>query len=390
MKRKVFLLFTTAATAALAFGAVENTQFAFYGRTVEVPLEAQLQTYKFETKAINFTKISTQLKAMHKLGLDGTFKKLRKEAKKMKLDKVGYFQLIKVFSMQAFPDQTSDFRKALAWYGLRHDGVDVILAGSNNYFNLFVRLEQEPDGGYAMSNQGKRYYSVTKGDIPYDKLEVYRPFLLQDSALESLSLDVSQLPELGTAIAGKVRQFEYNNRNYTLNGRYNANLVDYMNDLPRFRVGTHLYNMRPSSDAERSIDDSMKVWLQDMTYGDKLNFILNMVQRAFPYKADKDYRPREKRNFIEQTLADEYTDCEDKAALFCYLAKKYLGSNTILIYSKSSAHVTAAIEMQANAPGYTFKLDNKGYLICESACLGYKPGATILSQKEIKAAEIFY
>ncbi|MBS3915993.1 MAG: hypothetical protein KG003_15960 [Bacteroidetes bacterium] len=383
------LLIAVCSLIRICSAATEIKQFDFYGRTVMVPLDPTLQHLRFDSKNISFIKVSTQLKAMHKLDLPNTFRQLRQEAKKMKLDRVGYFQLIKVFSMKAFPEQSADFRKAIAWYGLRDVGIDVILVGSHDYFNLFVRLDQEPDGCYSMSSGGKKYFSVTKGEIPYNKMEVFRPLLLQDSAMDPLSLDISCLPELGNSIVGRSREFEYNNRNYVLNTRYNANLVSYMNDLPRFRIGTHLYNLRPSEEAGKSLDDSLKIWMLGMSYSEKLSFILNMVQRAFPYKADRDYRPREKRNFIEQTLADDYTDCEDKAALFCYLAKNYLNSNTILIYSQSATHVTAALELEKNAPGYTFKLNNKGYLICEAACTGYKPGATILTQKQIKTAEIY-
>src|SRR5688572_24752721 len=139
MRNTLFLIIALTSLAA-SKAAVENKAFVFYGRSVEVPLENQLQNFKFEVQTVNFTKVNSQLKAMHKLGLEQTFTKLKEEARQMKLDKVGYFQLIKVFSMQAFPNQSADFRKALAWYGLRHDGVDVILVGSKDYFNIFVRL----------------------------------------------------------------------------------------------------------------------------------------------------------------------------------------------------------------------------------------------------------
>jgi hypothetical protein len=137
------------------------------------------------------------------------------------------------------------------------------------------------------------------------------------------------------------------------------------------------------------MNDSLVVWLKGKTYAEKLSFLLTLVQGAFPYKADRDYRSHEKRNCVEQTLADEFVDCEDKAALFCYLVNKYLYAETVLLYCKKATHVCCAIELPEKSPGYTFKYFGKPYLVCEPAFAGLKPGETSLSKDEILHLEIF-
>lgn len=386
--KKLIILVVAAAGIPLT-AAVQSLEFSFYGKAVRVTAEAGLQHYKFSKTGLCFSKVSSQLKAMHHMGLGQTFSELRQEASAMNLDEMGYFQLLKTFSMRAFPEQTPEFRMALVWYGLRHKGIDALLAGKNEYLNLFVRMDRETDGGFSLTHLGKTYYSVTRGDIPYRALEVFRLTLLQDSAYGELSINTSRLPELGDDVVQRTRAFEYRDRNYVLLTRYNANLVAYMNDLPRFKIGTHLYEVRPSDDAYNSLHDSLKLWMRDMDDQEKQNFLLAMVQKAFPYKADRDYRSTEKRNFVEQTLADDYVDCEDKAALFCYLVREYLGKKTILIYSESKVHVNCAVEMPAGAPGYTFKYKNKPYLLCEPSYTGYSAGETDMTQAEFKNAEIF-
>ncbi|MCC7297447.1 MAG: hypothetical protein IT244_03875 [Bacteroidia bacterium] len=364
-------------------------KFEFYGNEIQIDINEKLQTYKLNNSQFSDKNIDMHLKNLHKLGLTKVFGYLKQRADSLLLDDVGYFQLVKVFTVKKFPQQSNEFRKLLAYFGLRNAGMDALLAGKANYINLFVNLNKEVDGGFQMEFNGKKYYSATSDKIPFKEMTIFHRNMFIDSAANAIQFKMNALPILGKEIATKTRTFRYGNRNFSLNTQFKKHLVDYMNDLPRFRTGVHLYAVALSSEAEKSIDDSMQMWLKNLDQNRQLEFILAMVQKAFPYKADADYLGREKRNFIEQTLADEFTDCEDKAALFCYLANKYLNKKTILIYSKKATHVTAAIELDKAAPGYNFKYKGKGYMICEGACVGYKMGETILKEEEIAKAEIF-
>ncbi|MBL7812669.1 MAG: hypothetical protein JNL57_10640 [Bacteroidetes bacterium] len=372
-----------------AFTDPETHQFTFYGVQVEVQAEKKLKSVVFPDKAISYISVARSLNTMHELKLDETIAQLKIAAKQMALDNVGFMQLMKLYSQRCFPAQTINFRKALVWYGLRQNGTDALVAGSTDYFNVFVVMENSPDGGFSLSHQGKKYVSISNDKYTYSLLEVYKLQLLQDSARAPLQLDVFTTPRLGMDIRYQQRKFEYNDHVFTLNTRYNQHLVNYLNDLPSFRIGSYLYTYQPSDDAQYSLDDSLKYWLRGKTYNDQLTFLLALVQSAFPYKADSDYRAREKRNFVEQTLADKFVDCEDKAALFCYLATKYLSADCVLLYSRSQTHVCCAIELPDKAPGYTFRYLGKPYLVCEPAFEGLKPGETELTQDEILRLEVY-
>lgn len=371
------------------YAATEMMQFGFYGRVVNVSVNTGLKTLDFPSGSYSYITVARALNRMHELDAAASFAELRKQAREFSLDNVGLFQLFKVFSMRCFPNQSMEFRKALAWYGLRDAGIDAILAGNEAYLNLFVRMDNSPDGGFSLTHNGVKYTSATADKIAYSKLEVWRLQLLQDSAREPLQLDMYNMPHLGGRVVEKQRVFEVGDKTYTLNTRYNEDVVEYLNDLPSFRIGSYLYTLQPTETAQTSMDDSLQVWLSGKTYEQKLGFLLALVQEAFPYKADLDYRRREKRNFVEQSLADDFLDCEDKAALFCYLVNKYLSAETVLLYSRSQTHVACAIELPEKAPGFTFKYMGKPYLICEPAYSGLKPGETELTPDEIRMLEIF-
>lgn len=371
-----------------AAGMLHAASFDFYGVYVQIPATEKINAVNFPAK-VNSNNLNLFVNKLQNAQADDAFRSLKFQADKMQLDDLGYFQLLKYYSYREFPSQTADFRKVLVWYGLRFNKNAAILAGSANYINLFVNLDNPTDGGFYMTRNSARYYSVTTDPMNHAGLQVFEPLRFEDSMAYTLSMNTDLQPKLGREIKERERDFTYGSRQYYLQTKYNAQLVQYLNDLPSFRVGTYLYNLKPSEEAQQSMNDSLVVWLKGKSYSERMAFLLNLVQTAFPYKADRDYRKREKRNFVEQTLADDFTDCEDKAAFFCYLAEKYLNAETAMLYSSSAAHVTAAIALPLEAPGYNFKNNGTPFIICEASFAGYKPGQTDLSKDEILHAEIY-
>lgn len=367
----------------------QSAVFNFYGNTVWVHYDEALKNFSFSESGITRQYLDQKLAELDKTGLKATIDELYTKGKEFSLDGLGFLQLLKKFTQYVFPEKNFAFKKTVVWYGLRYKKYDAILLGNEAYFNLFIQTDYEADTGFRIVNEGKQYISATNEKLISRRIHIYTPALFNDSAKTTIDFDPFNTPKLGSATTSKSRSFEYKNQHFIFNGRYNKNLVDYLNELPGFKIGSYMYVFQPSKEAEQSIDDSMSVWLKGKSYKDKLDFMLNFVQNAFPYKADGDYRTREKRNFIEQTLADEFVDCEDKAAMFCYLAQKYLFVETVLLYSKEKVHVCSAIEMPENSPGYTFKRLGKPYLVCEPAFQGYKAGETNLTATEILHLQIF-
>lgn len=378
-----------AQTATTQAAAGTSMQFPFYGRMASATVPAGLAAIQFPQTAFEYINVARGVNEMAKQNCSTLVASLQQTATSFHLDNLGYLQLLKVASLRLFPAQTFPFRKAFVWFGLRQAGIDAILAGADDFINLFVRMENSPDGGFSVTHDGKRYISASPEKIQKSSIEVYRLQLMQDSARNPIQLDMYNTPLLGHDIRSRERSFRYGTKTFTLQTKYNADVVNYLNDLPVFRIGSYLYTLAPSAEADKSMDDSLTVWLQGKSYNEKLDFLLAMVQGAFPYKADGDYRSHEKRNFVEQTMADDYVDCEDKAALFCYLVNKYLSAETILLYSKTATHVCCAIELPEGAPGYTFQYYGKPYMVCEPAFQGMKPGQTSLTKEEIMHIEVF-
>jgi len=196
------------------------------------------------------------------------------------------------------------------------------------------------------------------------------------------------LPKIGIKIKRRNIDFYKKGRRYKSDMKYNEHYVDYLNDMPILLLSGHLLESAIENHLFATLDDSVKVWTDGMDKQEKQNFLLHMVQYAFPYKADSDYRKHEKRNTVAQSLADDFIDCEDKAVMFLFLAKRYTKTEGIMLYNKGETHVNCALEMPNNAIGYTFKYKGKKYLIAEPAFQGYDLAETDFTIQNILDSKI--
>jgi len=93
-----------------------------------------------------------------------------------------------------------------------------------------------------------------------------------------------------------------------------------------------------------------------------IDYLMHFTRYAFLYESDTDVFGREKRLSPEETLLYDYSDCEDRAALFFCLVKEiYNLPMIVLVYPK---HVSIAIEFEKPI-GQTIAYNGKKYSVCE-------------------------
>jgi hypothetical protein len=98
-------------------------------------------------------------------------------------------------------------------------------------------------------------------------------------------------------------------------------------------IGSHLFKSDFSKEVKESFD-SIPLWLKGKTEYQKIDFLLTLVDQAFPHSGGDKI---EKENYVEQTMKDDFVDCEDRAAMFCYLVKEFTNFNTSLVVSTDHA-----------------------------------------------------
>jgi hypothetical protein len=89
---------------------------------------------------------------------------------------------------------------------------------------------------------------------------------------------------------------------------------------------------------------------------------MRFTRYAFLYEDDTAYIGKEKRFSPEQTLLNDQSDCDDRAALFFYLVKEIY--NLPMIALLYPTHITMAVQFEKPI-GDVVVYNGKSYSVCE-------------------------
>jgi hypothetical protein len=180
-------------------------------------------------------------------------------------------------------------------------------------------------------------------------------------AVACVDLRVNTLPRLNGSTQAPQRT--HRGKAYTF--RCNRNLADYFGTFPQTEL--KIYASTPlSGDAAGSLRTALGPDLQGKSPAGKLEFLLSFVQHAFAYRTDGEQFGRERFFFPEETLLFPYSDCEDRAALFCRMVHLFCGLDTLLIEYPS--HVAAAVRL--DEPGDAVVYNSERYIVCDPTYIG--------------------
>lgn len=160
------------------------------------------------------------------------------------------------------------------------------------------------------------------------------------------------------------------------------NTLAFLQDIPISAIeGTDntdylMYGQMPIS--EKAGHDLLPVLFEQVagkTEAEAANIILNFVQTAFEYKTDGEVWGRERPFFPEETLYYPYSDCEDRAILFCNLIHEVMRLDVAFV--SYPGHLAAAVHFNEDIPGDYFIVSGKRYLVCDPTYINAPIGWTM-------------
>jgi hypothetical protein len=199
-------------------------------------------------------------------------------------------------------------------------------------------------------------------DIPIDK---YTPQIIPSSLNENgreFNYLISQLPNFP--------EEKYMNRRITFKYRGSLEkyeikvfpqIKDYFTNYPvtdyRFQ-----FNIPFSKTTYASLIPALKKTVNGKSAKAGVEYIMFLVRNAFDYGPDSTIYGREKRFSPEETLAADWSDCEDHAALFFALVREVYNLPMIVLSYPDHINVAVKLEKPKGIP-----VVHKGhrYTICE-------------------------
>lgn len=155
--------------------------------------------------------------------------------------------------------------------------------------------------------------------------------------------------------------FNYNNKQYHFRVKMNPQMEKIFVNYPVVDYESY-FNIPLSNETYTSLIPMLKDNVSAMNQKGGVDYLMRFTRNAFLYEDDQKVFGKEKRLSPEQTLLNDYSDCDDRAALFFYLVKEiYDLPMIVLLYP---THVTIAVKFD-KPRGKTIVYKGSKYSICE-------------------------
>jgi hypothetical protein len=340
-----------------------TTTIDFFGEAVQVPSTFIQREFK---ASLSEESIGAFIDDMDSVALSPFLKTLLHYKEQRRPDDWLYYQAVRKVAEHISPKAANYYRYTFyKWWFLVHSGYDAALRYSGNYLLFYVQSDEVIYNIPYRVHDRKQYICLNYhdyGTIDFEKVPFTGVALSQPDKGKAFSYKVTRLPDFNSIdYVEKEVQFTYYQNQYVFRIKLNPQVKTIFTNYPVVDYELQC-NMPLSNPTYQSLIPSLREATHKLTTKDGVDFLMRFTRYAFLFKPDGEVFGGEKRMSPEQTLLYEYSDCEDRAALFFYLVKEiYNLPMLVLTYPQ---HVTVAVKFDK---GYGKTIEHNGmkYSICE-------------------------
>ncbi|MEL6864834.1 MAG: hypothetical protein AAFP19_10455 [Bacteroidota bacterium] len=251
------------------------------------------------------------------------------------------------------------------WFYLTKSGYETRLTNvSLKALFLYVPSNELVYGTSYMRDRKKRYYNLT---AHYQKVNT-KGFAFRMNEFEPLrdgqpfSFRTPHLPNLSPQIAHRDIEFKVDDESYTLHLELDSNALQIMRQHPTMQPMDYL-EVPISQTAKASLLPQLQKLIEGKSNQEAVEILISFTRRAFTYKWDWDIYDDDKAMIADELLFSEYSDHEDRCALFYFLVKELLDLPMIIV-SHFNDDLTIGIELDQPV-GNAFIYNERRYTICD-------------------------
>lgn len=277
-----------------------------------------------------------------------------------------YYQLIRKTAEQLSPKATNYSRYTLyKWFLMSKSGYDAKIAIGNNQIIFYVRNDEDiADIPFFMVDQ-KKYMCLNYHDYGklFQKENTYLPVNIKiDEASNSFSYKVTRMPDFKPEnYYQKQIAFNYKHKAYHFNVKVTDEVSSIFKNYPIVDFESY-FNIPLSKATYELLIPILKENVKKMSAKKGVDYLMRFTRYAFLYEDDEQAMGKEKRFSPEQTLLNDQSDCDDRAALFFYLVKEIY--NLPMIAMLYPTHITMAVQFDKPV-GNAIYYNGKAYSVCE-------------------------
>lgn len=286
------------------------------------------------------------------------------------------FQLMRTSVDEIFQQKSELERELICWFLLSQAGFDTRLTYLGQRVFVYVYSNEEIFEVPIIAEAGRNYVNLTSISTTSKPETLYLLNFAPRAKGKVFSFAFKKVPKLRAQISTRTLHFKYKDISYQIEAQYDQTLVELMRKYPL--IGEEEYLKFPMSDAlSGSILPQLKTLLQDKSPRQSLELLVAFTRSCFEYKEDREVFGRSKPMIAEEVLYYEYSDCEDRSALFFGLVKELLGYPMVVLAYPN--HITVGVALEEKGSGVFVETKGKRYYICDptgpvnSAAIGIFP-----------------
>ncbi|HYE53585.1 MAG TPA: hypothetical protein VD996_02035 [Chitinophagaceae bacterium] len=339
-----------------------------FGTTIELPAAPKAPVFDATLSDVSIARYVEHIDhAVYQPFLD----KLLQYKKEQHPDDWLYYQAIRKVAQYLSPKAEDYYRYTFfKWWLLVNSGYKSILTYAHPYLLFYVRSDETVYNIPSRISSGEQYICLNYhdyGTIDFEKYRFTETALPVDPQAAAFSYRVTNLPQFRQSdYAEKKVEFSDGLNQYSFRIKVNPQMKAIFSNYPVVDYDLQ-FNMPISKATYESLIPSLQKQVHGMKQREGVEFLMRFTRYAFLFKPDGEVFGAEKRLTPEQTLLSEFSDCEDRAALFFFLVKElYDLPMLVLTYPE---HVTVAV--QFNKPyGQTIEYNGMKYSVCEPSPQG--------------------
>lgn len=337
----------------------------YFGDTLLIPLEqtalqVSLQHPVSEKSVQHFYSQLSCLKVAPLVNAINSYRKTQQ------LDDWLFYQLIRRTAQQLSPKAEDYERYTLyKWFLLNQSGFDARLAFSGSKLLIYVYSTDNIYDIPLFKKDDKQYVCLNihdYGHADFEKDPLHEIQIDAGSNVKPFSYRLSRIPDFKTeSIDEKELSFSYRDNEYNFHVKIDPQMQALFNNYPSVDFESY-FNIPLSRVTYNSLIPVLKRKMKGMRLQVGIDYLMRFTRHAFLYETDQENFGMEKRLSPQQTIMNNYSDCDDRVALFYYLVKEiYDLPMIVMLYPE---HVTIAVALP-HPVGDPIIYKGKKFYVCE-------------------------
>ncbi len=341
--------------------SANTVQLAFYGRTLSLDIPEGFDS-TFSGRPDNKT-IAAYWQQLASTLHQSLVSALKTAAADWQLNDWATALLFNQFAHALHNDPDSQVLSC--WFLLVKAGFDARVA-YNQQIHLLLPAQEALYGVTYFELDHQRYYALQPGEQPLGigTVKTYQGAHELGTRPIGFADPYRFIP--GGAQETRTVSFNWQGQQQDLKVSYPADYSDYLATYPQLALPGYFQAGLPATTANQLLEQLRPRLARLNDRQSKINYLLRLVQTGFRYETDAEQFHSENYLFPLETLHYPYSDCEDRAALFGWLAKQLLDAEVLIV--ELPGHVATAIAMNTTDTAITgsgWLFEGKRYLVAD-------------------------